>query len=405
MLQSILYLIWYFFQAWIAIYLILPFLFLLVYLIKKATGTTYSIYRKKPKTDKNFDFAAIITAHKDTRLIAPLVDSLVKQRYPNLMIYVVADACDISGLHFDDPRVEILKPEQDLNSKIKSIDYATNNFRRQHDVLVIFDSDNLAHPDFTHILNLYFQQGFRAVQTSLQAKNTDSVFSRMDSIGDIYYNFTEREIRMELGLSSAIWGLGIAIETPLYREIIYQHFLGGFDKRIQADLVRKIPQIAFAKEAYVYDEKISDGDALETQRTRWINAYFKYFSLGWAVFLNGLKNLSFNRMFFGFINLRPPLFIVVGAALLFSVINFIFFSPVGGFIWLGILALFVISFVLIVSIKSRNKKVVKSLFFMPLFVLRQALALFKIRKANKSFLKTEHNKVIYIDDLLRNETA
>lgn len=404
MFSSFLYGIWYFLQAWIAIYLILPLLFLIIYLVKKKFGKLYSINNKPVRIKKDFNFAAIITAHKETSLIPPLVDSLVKQRYGNILIYVVADACDISELHFDDPRVVILKPENDLNSKIKSIDYAINNFKQEHDALVIFDSDNLAHPDFMHILNLYFKQGFRAVQTSLQAKNTDTVFSRMDSIGDIYYNFTEREIRMEMGVSSAIWGLGIAIETSLYKEIIYQHFLGGFDKRIQADLVRKIPQIAFAKEAYVYDEKITDGDALEKQRTRWINAYFKYFTLGFAVLTNGIRNFSFNRFFFGFINLRPPLFIVVGAAMLFCVIN-LFINTTLSLVWLAVLLAFVLSFIGIIVTKSKNKAVVRSLFFMPLFVLRQFLALFKIRKANKSFLKTEHTKIIYIDDLLSNETA
>ncbi len=402
---NILYYIFYFFQAWISIYLLLPFLFLLVYIFKKGFNLQYNIYRKKPLLEKKFSFAAIVTAHEETRLIAPLVDSLLKQTYPNLQIYVVADACkDISTLVFNDARVTILKPVQDLNSKIKSIDYALNNFITDHDVLVIFDSDNLVHPDYMDVLNRYFNMGFRAVQTNLQPKNTDSLYARLDSIGDIYHNFTEREIRMEMGLSSAIWGLGIAIETSLYKSIIYQNFLGGFDKRIQADIVRQIPQLAFAKEAMVYDEKISSGKALETQRTRWINAYFKYFKLAWAVFIHGIKKLDLNTAFFGFINLRPPLFIVLGLALLFAIVN-IFINTTMALLWTGLLILFVLTFFTIIVIKCKDKKTIGSLIYLPLFVLRQVLALFKIKKANKSFLKTEHNKVIYIDDLIKNEPA
>jgi cellulose synthase/poly-beta-1,6-N-acetylglucosamine synthase-like glycosyltransferase len=389
-------------QAWIAIYIALPFLFLLIYLVKKAFHLQYNINKKPIVVDKNFDFAAIITAHKDTLLVSPLVDSLLKQKYNNFCVYVVADACDISNLHFNDSRIVVLKPEKDLNSKIKSIDYAINHFVRQHDALVIFDSDNLVHPEFMQVLNKYFQRGFRAVQTNLQPKNTDTLYARLDSIGDTFYNFTEREIRMELGWSSAIWGLGIAIETNLYKEIIYNHFLGGFDKRIQADIVRKIPQLAFAREALVYDEKISDGTALEKQRTRWINAYFKYFALGWAVFTHGVKRMNLNTAFFGFINLRPPLFLVIGLSFIFCIVNF-FINPVAFYGWLSLILIFFLSFFAIVAIKSRDKRIISSIFFMPLFAIRQLMALLKIKAANKSFLKTEHTKVILIDDLLKNE--
>ncbi|MEJ7735791.1 MAG: glycosyltransferase family 2 protein [Chitinophagaceae bacterium] len=394
--------IFYFLQVWIAIYLLLPLFFLLVYWIKKGLRRQYTIAHKRPVIEKDFDFAAIITAHKDLTLIPPLVDSFCRQTYRNFTVYVVADACDISGLHFEDERVIILKPEKELGAKIRSIDYAINHFVRPHEVLVIFDSDNLVHPEYMHVLNLYYQQGFRAVQTNLQAKNKDNLYSRLDTIGNTFYNFTEREMRMELGLSSAIWGLGISLETSLYKEIIYQHFLGGFDKRIQADIVRKIPQLAFAKEAIVYDEKITDAAAMERQRTRWIHAQFKYFNLGWEVLVAGIRKLNFNVAFFGFMNLRPPLFLVMGMAFLFVLIN-LFINPLSALIWSAVIVVFVISFFLIISAKTNDKKLLSTVFYMPLFILRQVFALLKMGKANKSFLKTEHTKIVFIEDLLKNE--
>ena len=47
----------------------------------------------------------------------------------------------------------------------------------------------------------------------------------------------------------------------------------------------------------------------------------------------------------------------------------------------------------------------KALLYIPVIVFRQISALLKIKKAKKDFLKTEHVKVIYIDDLLKNEPA
>ncbi len=390
-------------QLWMAIYLVLPFIFLLVYLAKKISRTRYNIGKKNDIHPADFDFATIITAHQNTELVPALIDSLLKQQYSNYLIYVVADDCKDNNLRYDDPRVILLEPENGLHAKIRSIDFAIQNFRRQHDALIILDSDNLVHPRFLSVLNQYFRKGFRAVQSNLQPKNADSVFARIDAMGDTFYNFIEREVRMELGLSSAIWGSGIAIETGLYRQIVYDSLLGGFDKRIQADLVRQIPQLAFAREAIIYDEKISTGASLEKQRTRWIHAYFKYLKLGWQTFTLGIRQMNFNLAFFGFINLRPPFFLLGCMAVVACILSY-WAKPWLFFSWLTILILFIFSFFAIIVLKSSNKKTVWSIFFMPVFVIYQMAALIHLRRARKTFLKTEHHKLIYIEDLLPNET-
>src|ERR1700761_8635047 len=236
----ILRLLFYLLNILLALYFILPPLsFLLHFILPKKPFGRYP----KQLTEKEFDFAAIITAHRDTRFIAPFVDSFIKQQYKNFIVYVVADDCDISGLHFTDERIVLLKPEKALNAKTQSIKFAVNSFIRAHDVLVLFDSDNLVHPDYLKNLNPYFQHGFRAVQTHMLSKNTDSVYARLDSIGHIYNNFLERQVKMELGLSSAILGLGIAIDTNLYKEIYYKDALGGFDKKLQIQLTQKLKQL------------------------------------------------------------------------------------------------------------------------------------------------------------------
>lgn len=390
-------------QLVIAFYLLQPFFLWCLHYLKKLIWPYKSPINKKPLINKDFDFAAIITAHQDIRFIPPLVDSLLKQKYQNFHVYVVADACDITDLHFNDERVSLLKPEKDFNAKIKSIQFAVGHFVRTHDALVIFDSDNLVHPGYLSVLNKYFQQGYRAVQTQMLSKNTTTVYSRLDSIGHIYHTFLERQMRMELGLSAHILGLGIAIDIELYKEIMYKDRLGGFDKKLQADIVKKIPRLAYAEEAIVYDEKVDDGKTLEKQRTRWIFTYFHYFKTNWDLFFTGIKRFNINLIYFGLIVLRPPLFIVLGSALLFGLIN-LFITPVYSLIWVGILFIYGLSFVLIVLTQSRQKGMAEALFFVPVFVLRQVKALLKIKQAGKSFLKTEHTKVLYIEDIL-NETA
>jgi cellulose synthase/poly-beta-1,6-N-acetylglucosamine synthase-like glycosyltransferase len=387
-----------------ALYLLIPFFSLLSYGFVQLFRVKTPYERRKFLTDKSFDFGLIITAHQETAFVHPLVDSILKQTYQQFQVYVVADDCDPEQLRFAHPKVTVLHPEPALHAKIKSIRYGLSHFSRKHDAVIILDVDNLIHPSYLEVMNNHFRKGYRVVQCDFKPKNTDTPFARMDAIGDIFNFFTEREIRMRLGMSSTIWGSGVAIDLELYNEVEYSSLLGGFDKKLQAHLVKRVDQIAFAPAAVLYDEKITSGQALEQQRTRWINAYFKYFSLGWGIFTAGLRRLSPNLLFFGFNTLRPPLFITLGIAFLLAVLSY-WVSPALFPLWAGVIATFALSFLLIVVVKSTDKRIVLDILRLPLFIVRQLLALFKIKSANKSFLKTEHHKVVFIDDLLRNGAA
>lgn len=387
-------------------YMLLPTALLLIYGVKKLFRLSSSpLKNKKPVTAKQFDIAAIIPAHTDLTLVPPLVDSLLKQTYTNFHIYVIADNCKEVNLHYDDPRIKILVPEVPFNNKTKSIDMALDNFVEPHEVFVIFDSDNLVHPKYMEVLNAYFDRGFRAVQTHMLPKNTDSLFARMDAAGNHYCNFLDRMARMELGLSANIWGLGIAIETQLYKDILYENFpgtfraLGGFDKRMQAEIVKQIPQLAYAEEAVVYDEKIENGPALQKQRTRWISAYFTGVPDALKVIWTGIRTFSFDRIYFGVNLLRPPLFIMLLTALFLVVFNF-WFEPAWAVFWAGAIVLFVLTFFTIVTVMSKDAGIFKAMFFLPLFMWRQVKGLLHLHDAGKDFLRTQNTKVVYIEEML-----
>lgn len=386
-------------NVFFALHFVIPFLlFLLHQILPKSAETLLNRYKKI--TEKNFHFAAIITAHQDARFIGPLVDSFLKQNYQHFTVYVVADDCDIADLKFSDPRIILLKPNTALHAKIKSIKYAVDHFERRHDALIIFDSDNLIHPDFLLKMNRYFQKGFRVVQANMLSKNLDTTFSKLDTLGHTYHNFLERQVKMEMGVTSAILGLGVAIDIPLYNEVMYTNELGGFDKKLQVQLALKLPTIAYAKDVIVFDEKVESGAAFEKQRTRWIFTYFEYFSDSLKLFLNGLFHFHPGRLLLGFNMLRPPMFLTIGISLLLTILCFII-NPLYGWIWIGIFILYTLNFILIVTTQSQQKGVSSAIVYIPSMVLRQIKSLLKIKSAKKSFLKTEHRKVIYIEELLR----
>jgi len=387
-----------FIQIILIIYLLLPSVLLFSYFLSRFFSPRCDIRNKNLK--KN-NFGIIITAHQDTRFIDPLVDSLLKQYYNNFTIYVVADDCDISSIKISDSRLTVLKPDLNLHSKIKSIDFAIENFREQHDTLIIFDSDNLVHPRFLMEINKLFNEGFKAVQARLLPKNQNTDFAILDGIGDAYYDFIDRKARTALGLSSHIYGLGIAIDLSLYNKITYESHLGGFDKKIQADIIRHGEKIGYTSQAIVYDEKIVDGQALTKQRSRWIHSYIKYFSEGIKLLLIGLKKVNLDIISFGIDLIRPPVFILLSISILLTVVNYLL-----GYnlllTWVLSLSVFLFTFLAIVFIQKRDSLLWSKIWKLPIFGFYLFKALFGIKKAKKSFLKTDHHEVIYIDQILTN---
>jgi cellulose synthase/poly-beta-1,6-N-acetylglucosamine synthase-like glycosyltransferase len=397
-LIQVLKIVFYILSGITAFYFLLPAFLFISYYLKGGLKKKFSY----SKEGKQFEFAAIITAHQDARFIAPFADSFIKQRYPNFKVYVVADDCDTIDLHFSDERIIVLKPETALHSKIKSIQYAIDHFTTEPDVMIIFDSDNLVHPDYLWNLAGYYQQGFRVVQTHMLSKNTDTTYAQLDSVGHIYYTFFERKSKMALGLSSSILGLGISLDYGLYKEINYKNTVGGFDKKLQAKMAMLVKQIAFADDAIVYDEKVEEAAVMEKQRTRWIWSYFSHIKESWQLMIHGFKTLNPGRILLGATMLRPPMILLM--SLLFVILLGTFFVNQNLLlVWAGIIVLYVLIFILTVATQSYQKGMMRSLKFIPLLIISQFKSLLKIKKAKTNFLKTEHKKVMYIDELLKHE--
>ena len=383
-------------------YFLLPVILHFIYFLIGGYKKVSLLKNNNEPINIDYDFAAIVAVHQDIRFIKPLVDSFLKQNYNKFIVYIVADDCDLDGLRFTDERIVLIKPLVPLHSKIKSIELAISNFKNKHEVLIIFDSDNLVHPNYLKNLNKYFQNGFKVVQTHMLSKNIENTYARLDSIGHIYYTFYERQVKMKLGLSSSILGLGIAIKYDLYKEISYGKIINAFDKKLQVDLAIKVKQIAFAEDAIVYDEKVETASVLEKQRIRWIYSYFGHFRLSFKLTTAGFRNLNIGQILLGASMLRPPMILLIIIMIVLLLFSF-FINIKLSIIWVIVLILFVINFILTIATQSVQKGMMKSIKYLPLLILSQLKSLMKIKKAKNSYLKTEHVKIIYIDELLSNE--
>ncbi len=381
---KILYGIWILLQLVIGYNLFVPFILFLLWVVKRKV-------KPAEASSQKHDYAIIVTAYEQTGSLHSVVDSLLKLNYTNYIIYIVADKCDISGLKFDDARVIVLRPPETLASNTRSHFYAIRNFIRPHDVLTIIDSDNLADPQYLNELNRYFDAGFSAVQGIRMAKNLDTTFACLDASRDIYYHFYDGEVLFNIGSSATLAGSGMAFKTSLYRECLEHLDItgAGFDKVLQMEILSRGYRIAFNEHAIVYDEKTTKSDQLVKQRARWINTWFRYFKFGFSLVGAGIRKFDFNRILFGVILLRPPLFIFLILAMFFTVIS-IWVSNLALILWLAGFACFIGGFMIAIIYAKPDKRIVRSLISIPVFIFYQVLSLMRSRNANKLSVATNH---------------
>ena len=403
----------------VAIYIIISF-FLIFFLVlpfvtvlgSMLAGESIKDEKELGNTFKKFDYGCIITAYKNAEIAKPLIHSLLQQPYKNFHIYLVADECDISDFNLEDKQLTVFNPDPPLRLKAKSIIHAMDNYVRPHEYTIVFDADNLAHPKFLNEINKYANNGKRSIQGQRTAKNLDTVYACADATGEFYKNYIDRYAPYMIGSSAVISGSGMAVETALYRAYLdspeIQQGKDKWKKMLQEDkilqnfLLRRNEKITYAWDAIVYDEKVVSGDQVETQRSRWLFSYFQNFPNALGHILGGLLSFSFNRFFFGLVTMSPPMFITLFAAIALAVLGY-FISPFTALCLAGAILIFGLNVLLTLYLSKAPAQIWKTLWSMPLFIAKQATALFKMGNPNKNFKHSEHTRSVSIDEVLNEE--
>ena len=365
--------------------------------------------QKKNATETSFDYACIITAYRDAAIAKPLIESLLRQTHRQQLIYLVADECPEFDFDISDERFVLLRPASPLRLKAKSILYAIAHFKRNPDYIAVFDADNLAHPQFLEEINRYADSGLTCIQGQRTAKNLDTTYAALDSMGEHYKNYVERYVPWLLGGSSVISGSGMATESNLYKaylaspeieqgQLQWKKMLQE-DKILQNFIVRQGGTIAYARKALVYDEKVDTGTAVETQRSRWLFSYFQNLPNSSGLLWRGLTRLNFNQIYFGWVTLALPMFIQVGLAGILALAG-LFISPYLSLALVLALVIFVLNILCVLRLDEAPQPVWDAIWQAPKFVWRQFAGLFKMRDPNKNFQHTEHKKFVSVDEII-----
>ena len=366
---------------------------------------TKNITKHYPRTK----FAVLIPARNEENVIACLIDSLEKQNYPKELydIFVIPNNCIDSTEEI--ARAEdtnIINISIPVRSKGDVLKYTFKYLQDEnYDAYVIFDADNIVHPDFLNRMNDSILNGYRVAQGFRDTKNAqDSWISNCYAIHYWMQNLFLNKVRMNLNLSSFINGTGVMITKDFIEENKYEVNTVTEDIELSAQCALNNEKVAFIHDAITYDEQVTTLKESIRQRLRW--------SIGTVQCLNIYGEKLFKAK--SFIGNDMLLFLLAIVIQLLGTMSYIMHFLLAVFtklpinltnrvlsILIGYLASIILS---IITLKLTNKNIlknIKGILTFPIFIFTwipiNVIALFK-KKCNWKQIK--HTKCINIDDML-----
>ena len=223
-------------------------------------------------------FAIVIPAHNEERVVANLIESCQALDYPPELfdVWVIADNCDdgtADAALAAGARVVSRTNRQD-RGKGYALDYAFRVIRAAeggYDAYVIFDADNLVHPDFLNVMNAHITRGDRIIQGRMDVKNpTDTWVTGTFAMSVWVSNRFWFLAKHNLGFSSVLGGTGMCIAADLLHEIGWGVTSFTEDLEFTMKALSAGVKTVWAHNAICYDEKVQTFSASWRQRRRWV---------------------------------------------------------------------------------------------------------------------------------------
>ena len=244
----------------------------------------FGFWKKREK--KNFQpkhtFAIVVSAHNEESVIGQLVENLHVLRYPKELydIFIVADNCTDSTARVARESGAIVHERFDTEKRGKGFAMEWMfarlfKMKRQHDAIVVFDADNLVHPNFLLEMNNRLQKGETVIQGYMDAKNpTDTWISGTFAIAFWLIDHIWHLAKYNIGLSSVLGGTGMCISTSVLRRFGWGATCLTEDMEFTMKVLLKGIRTTWAHDAIVYDEKPLTFKQAWNQRKRWAQGHF-----------------------------------------------------------------------------------------------------------------------------------
>lgn len=371
---------------------------------KDKVNSKNNIYKK---------FAIIVPARNEEVVIGNLVQSLNNQNYPKdkYDVFVVPNNCD-------DNTEEIAKINnaqiiscENIVTKSKgdvlryAFDYLETN---DYDAYLIFDADNVVHPEFIKEMNNTLCNGYRVAQGYRDSKNpSDTWISSSHSLHYIIQNYFMNRARNNINKSCFVNGTGFMISKEYLKENGYNSLTITEDIELNVNCGLNNERIAFVENAITYDEQPISFNVSWKQRKRWSVGTLQCLKSYWSKILKDIfKNKNFGSVE-SIMFLSAPLVQLIGTfnVILQVMLDFFTDRKINYVSKAILLVLYYISNIMltigIIKISQKQvKNYIKGIVLLPLFYLSWVpinfVALFEKKLA---WERIEHTKTVNLENI------
>ena len=359
-----------------------------------AFASLWGTNKKYASALKKSKIAVFVPSYKGDRVIMDSINSLLNQDYPSEFydIIVISDRMEEeTNLAIYDLPVRLYEIAPDNSSKAYALNYAVDMLgSEKFDIAVVIDADNVVESNFLTSINDAYYSGSEAIQTHRTAKNLDTDIAILDALSEGINNSIFRLGHVNLGLSSALIGSGMAFDYKWFRENVKKLETAGEDKELESLLLKDRIYIDYLNNVYVYDEKTKKADAFSRQRRRWLASQLGSLKKGIKDLPSALwtMNVDYIDKIIQWM-LLPRVFvlgIITIATLLTTVLNF-GMSVKWWLLMIGLLFTFVIA----VPDFIANRNNIRAIRKVPLIFILMFINLFRLKGVNKKFIHTDNN--------------
>ena len=383
------------------ILLILDWILYVLFAINILYLLVYSLasLRRRPAkmapAEEHKRIALLIAAYREDAVIMDTVQACLVQDYPSDRYDVVVISDHMRPSTNEKLRalpIKLLQVDFEKSTNTKSLKAALEYLGKDsYDIALIIDADNIVNSSYLVELNSAFAYPkVQVVQTHRIAKNLNTNMAYLDAISEEINNSIFRLGHVNLGMSAALIGSGMAFEYSLfYKAMMSNTSVGGFDRVLEMKLLYHRIFFHYLPDTYVLDEKIQKTKNVYQQRRRWLSA--QYYSFG--EFVNHLfpairdrkwdfcdklfQQASFSRV------------LLLGFTFIFSVCFSIWF-PALAYKWWVIFGVLLLALAVAIPRRFWKWRLVKAICFVPYSFLLMFINLFRLKEANKKFIHTAH---------------
>jgi cellulose synthase/poly-beta-1,6-N-acetylglucosamine synthase-like glycosyltransferase len=246
-----------------------------LYLGVFAVCSLFNKNHESPRSKKQNRFVVLIPSYHQDAVIEQTVISILSQAYPQRMfdVTVISDHQEeMTNMRLAQYPITLLTPNFEESTKAKSLQYAILNLPefKIYDIALILDADNIVEQDFLSKVNDAFETAAtKAIQMHRVSRNRDTTAALLGSIFEEINNAIFRRGHINIGLSSALAGSGIAYDFAWFKANVMKARTAGEDKELEALLLRQEIFIDYFDNIYVYGEKKRTTVKMNQQHGRW----------------------------------------------------------------------------------------------------------------------------------------